>query len=612
MSETGPASSGFIAPSANAVGWFPGRAFDIAIGGGAKVATARAVAAGNDGAVYVLADLDGDTGASAIKGARDVALLKYDSAGKLAFTHILGAAQSASGFALAVSGEGKIAVAGAVEGALSNTDAAKGGADSFVALFDADGKELWTARRGAAANDEASAIAFAPDGGVIVAGRTESALGPALALGGADGYVRGFRRAGVELFTRQFGTSGNDAASALLVRDDGAGGAEIFTGGVENDRGVIRRFAYSTAAGFAAGATRDIGYFRGGAINALAAMAPRSMSAAPLASDRLDVGRGSARGGVLAGRALSRASMPTSSAAALDRASYLGSAQDDAVKSLALVGGDVYAAGTAGGMIAGQGAAGGKASFLARLDEDGARPGCAPSIQPAGFALSGLAVDASGASALDVLGLPRGAIAGIDTAPLAAQRAARGRRVSACRRRTQAHAIRIGAGQTFSTLAAAINRAMGGAGRAEIVREDGVERLRITARQGRAVRIEAGREGRDALGALGLKAGLVAANRSAPQRHQELRAGAGFARDLKLDKQSRDHAKQGGIVSRGLDRAASLRGPVLNPNAKELPPRKRSLKSAAEAVLRAEYLVRSWPITAPRWRGWAAEPLRRR
>src|SRR5262249_24084869 len=90
ITETLPATTAIVPPSAGGSGWFPGRAFDVAIGGGAKVATARAVATGPDGAVYVLADLGGDSATTPIKGARDVALLKYDSAGALVYSRMLG------------------------------------------------------------------------------------------------------------------------------------------------------------------------------------------------------------------------------------------------------------------------------------------------------------------------------------------------------------------------------------------------------------------------------------------------------------------------------------------------------------------------------------------
>src|SRR5262249_37588017 len=131
VTSTVPATSTLVAPSAAPSNWFAGLAFDVSIGGGMKVATARDVATGGDGSVYVLADLGGDADGAPIKGSRDVALLKYDSAGKLAYSRILGASDSASGFALAVSGDGKVAVAGSVSGALGITQD-KGGTDSFV------------------------------------------------------------------------------------------------------------------------------------------------------------------------------------------------------------------------------------------------------------------------------------------------------------------------------------------------------------------------------------------------------------------------------------------------------------------------------------------------
>ncbi|MBK6703869.1 MAG: hypothetical protein IPG56_09015 [Caulobacteraceae bacterium] len=89
------------------------------------------------------------------------------------------------------------------------------------------------------------AIAFAPDGSVVVVGQDLLSPERPISAGGVDAYVRGYSASGLELFTRQFGTGGADAATALLVRDNGAGGIDIFTGGVENNRGVVRSFSYS-------------------------------------------------------------------------------------------------------------------------------------------------------------------------------------------------------------------------------------------------------------------------------------------------------------------------------------------------------------------------------
>lgn len=513
--QTLSATSPFTAPSANSSAWFPGRAFDVSVGGGAKVATARAVAAAADGSVYVLADLSDGAATGDIKGARDVALLKYDSAGKLVFGEALGSAHSASGFALAVSADGKVAVAGSIEGHLSGTTA-RGGSDSFVTLFDAAGKEMWTARRGAASNDEALAIAFAPDGGVIVAGRTDAALSGQVSAGGADAYVRGYSAAGLELFTRQFGSSGADAATALAVADNGAGGVNIFTGGVEDGRGVLRSFSYSTSAGFSAGAARDIGYFYKGAINALTIAGSSLYVGGEVGADRLTVGAPAQ--GAVAGQDGFVARINTDLISTnLDRASYLGSSQDDAVKSLAIVNGQVYAAGVTGGVMSGSGAAKAPMSFLARLGDDGGTEWMRTFTSAGGaMALTGLAVDAGGASPLDVLGLPRGAVAASDSGSLASRSALRAGdefRVGAEGRRLVT--LRIGESDTLTTLATALSRAIGAAGRVEIVKDNGFERIKITPRNGQAIRIEPGRADRNALPALGLTQGIIASNADA-------------------------------------------------------------------------------------------------
>lgn len=581
ITETVSATSTLVAPSVNASGWFPGRAFDVAVGGALKVATARAVATGSDGSVYVLADLSGDSATSAIKGARDVALLKYDSAGKLAFTEMLGAAQSASGFALAVSADGKVAVAGSVEGGLSGTTA-RGGTDSFVSVFDASGKELWTARRGALDNDEARGVAFAPNGGVVVTGKADSALGGQVAVGASDGYVRAYSPAGAELFTRQFGTVRDDAATALFVRDDGAGGMEIFTGSVEDNRGVVRRFTYSSATGLAVGATRDIGYFHGGAINALAARGSELFVGGEIGADRLSLGA-TARGAVAGKEGFVARIDAGLVSTALDRSSYLGSAQDDSVHSLQIVNGDVYAAGVSGGVIAGVGGANVKQSFLTRLGDGGEAAWTRTFSSGAAFSLAGLAVDQSGASALDVLGLPRGTVAVNDSNPLLSRSALRAGdefRIGVDGRRLTT--VRIGEKDTLSSLVNTINGAIAGAGRAELVREDGVERIRITPRGNAALRIDAGREERNALPALGFAQGVVTVNgtgRAALKTH-----GLGLiAADLKLDSAdaiTRTKAE----LSAAISIVRQAYDTLLNPNAKELTEEEKALEARRQAA----------------------------
>jgi hypothetical protein len=587
ITEVTPAASSFSAPTSNSSAWFPGRAFDISVGGGAKVATARDVATGPDGSVYVLADLNDDGANTAVRGARDVALIKYDSAGKQVFTQMLGAAEEANGFALAVSADGKVAVAGSVEGSLSGTSA-KGKDDSFVTVFDANGKELWTARRGATADDQVNDVAFAADGSLVVVGQTSSALTGAIALGGVDAYVRGYNPSGVETFTRQFGTGGADAATALLVRDNGLGGIDITTGGVENNRGVLRSFTYSATAGLSTGATRDLGNFHEGSITSLAADGASLYVGGQIVADRLTLGA-TGRAAVAGKEGFVARLDADLLSTGLDRASYLGSSQDDdIVKSIAVVNGEVYASGVSGGLIAGQGASKSATSFISRLDDAGEVDWMRSFSSSSGqLTLTTMAVDESGTSALDILGLPQGVVASNDSGLLVNRSGLRagdefqigvdGRRLTT---------IKITDKDTLSTLAASINRAISGAGRAVIVKADGVERIEITPSVGKAVRLDPGRDGKDALPALGLVQGVVASNVNLGRAALQTYGLGMIASDLKLDTKE-NIAKTKAEISAAISIVRIAYDALLNPNAKALTEEERALEARRAAAASA-------------------------
>jgi hypothetical protein len=591
---TNPETTYLAAPSANASSWFPGRAFDVALEGGAKAATARAVATGGDGAVYVLANLSGDSATTPIKGASDVALLKYDSAGKLLFSRILGASEDASGFALAVAADGKVAIAGSVDGGLRGAEGKSGGVDSLVALYDANGVEQWVSRRGATGTDEATAVAFAPDGSVIVTGRTESALGANIALGRADAYVRGFSTGGLELFSKQFGTGGEDTATALLVRDNGVGGISITTGGVENDHGVLRSFTYSSGAGFSAGAVRDIGNFTKGAVTSLVADGTSLYVAGTVGGERVTLGQ-SVRESI-AGKEgfVSRLNIDLTSNG-LDRTTYIGSSGDDSVASIALVNGEIYATGVSGGIIAGQGTAGKNGAFIARLG-DGGDIAWARTFSTIGGAIAPLAmaVDTQGASVLDILGMPTGTIGASNSTLLVNRSALRvGDEFKIAIDDRHGATISILAKDTMSSLLGRINRALGGGGRAQLIKEDGAERIKITATEGHAVQIGSGREGRDALGGLGLKPGVVAIKPSSKGALRTFGLGL-LAADLKLDSKEAI-AKTISELSAATSIIRQAYEAIVNPNAKELTPEEKALEarrqagsSAAKAIYSAQ------------------------
>jgi len=80
---------------------------------------------------------------------------------------------------------------------------------------------LWTRQFGTSSSDLANGVAIDGAGNVYVVGQTEGALPGQTGLGGRDAFVRRYDSLGNQLWTRQFGTRGDDAALGAGVDSDG-------------------------------------------------------------------------------------------------------------------------------------------------------------------------------------------------------------------------------------------------------------------------------------------------------------------------------------------------------------------------------------------------------
>lgn len=161
----------------------------------------RALAIGGEGNLLALLDQDGVTGLRRISAAD----LDNDLAGLS-----LGAVDAR---AIAVAGDGRIAVAGSATG--------PGGRDGFVARIDAGlaGANLTTIATGA--DDQVDSIAFLGDA-LFAGGRTAGGLDGAR-QGSIDGFVARIDAATGSIdAVRQFGRSGASAAPVLVAANPGA------------------------------------------------------------------------------------------------------------------------------------------------------------------------------------------------------------------------------------------------------------------------------------------------------------------------------------------------------------------------------------------------------
>lgn len=516
--EDGVFASSLVKLDGSSIAAAGGKIFSETLEG--TIDAVRETRVGPDGGIYMLADVATSVDGQTVKGEKDVALLKYDSAGKLMYARVLGASNEAQGLALAVSSDGKVAVAGKVTGGLNgatngplNSSATSGLGDSFVSLYDAKGDEVWTQRRGALQDDEASEVAFGADGTVYVAGRTKSQMpGGAAPSGGWDGYLSAISTsatgAPVTQFTQTFGTGGDDRIGGLVVN-----GGQVIVGTVEGQHGLLREFNVSGGVA-TAGVTRDLGDLQGG-----------DMAGLTLDGGYLYVG-GATRNGALdingvtnalsGGMDAFAARMSTDLAStAGDNLAYFGGAGDDTVAAMTVAGGKVWLAGGAVEDMPGAPAQGAKDGFVAGVDVTSGAVDVQRLTGKDGIATAtSIAVDTSGTSALDKLGLPKGQLLYADSTRIVSATSARAGDTFQIRTGEGGRlaTITIGAEDTLETLASKVRRAGGFKAKVEVVSDGDYRRLKITpSRDTSTVEILPGKGGVDALASLGLSAGVVRA-----------------------------------------------------------------------------------------------------
>lgn len=498
--------------------WVEGRLSQTGLPEGVKAIRASAVDA--DGAVWMVADVGGEgLPGQPIKGQSDVALMKFDSSGRLISSRALGAASEASGFALAIGDDGRVAVAGSVTGALvaGQTVADAGLSDSFVTVFDADGVEQWTQRRGARAEDEATGVAFGPDGQVYVSGRAKSAMSGAASVGGWDGYIQSFTASqiypgapwtAVATSVQQFGTGGDDTVSAMTIS-----GSDLYTAGVENGRAMIRHYTLNADGVPALAATRDLGSMAG-EIAGIEVVDGRVIVSGTTNNSALNAGTvtNAHAGGTDAFFASLSGDL---AAAGTDRLTYFGGEGNDTAADVKVANGQVWMTGISDRPY-GADEEDPTEGYLARFDLATGQVQWSQTWKGQGEQASPatLAVASGGASVLDRLGLPQGEVTQSDSKLLTA---ATGLRVGDRFTITPGEGgltrtVTIDARDTMTSLARKIEQASTRRLIATVSTTDGRQTLTIRPRDPeRGAILSPGESGRDALAGLGLEPGYVGA-----------------------------------------------------------------------------------------------------
>jgi hypothetical protein len=508
---------------------------------GASIPNAIATAAGADGSVYVLANVTGATQAGQvdashpISGTQDVALMKYDSAGNLIFTQTLGSTASASGLGLAVSADGsQVAVVGQATGLLDDNGGAPPDATDqtgFVSVYNSSGSQLWTQAVNAWTGGQVNSVAFGANNSVYVAGST------AISDDVSDGFISGFSSTGAQTFNTYLGPTTAGSVNGITVS-----GSSLITAGVQDGDAIVQSYALQPTGAPVLSATRDLGPLDGGNVTGVAVNSDGSIIVAGSTQNgALNAGTiGSAYGsGEEAFVARLAANLTPSSS---DTLAYFGGANDTTATALTVANGQVYIAGQIA--VTPQANSGDLTAFdgyAAQIDPTTGAVTWSNTFNGTGdqAAPDSIAVDPTGASSLDALGLPTGKISFQPSQNLMANSSLQVGESFLVKSNFNAlpQTVTITANDTLQTLAQKITQASGyGASVQVVTGTGGVQQLKITPTSAASqITLEAGPAGKNALPALGLNEGLVTTNATAKAKSASTAGGAIATTSLKAN-----------------------------------------------------------------------------
>lgn len=380
---------------------------------GSSVSSIQASALAPDGSLYVLANVSANPDGTTPAGGQDVALQKYDSTGKLVFSHAVGSVGKASGLSLAVSADGsQVAIAGQVTGALTaglkTPDPT--GADSFVAVYDSEGQQAWITQDEGATPNQANAVAFGADGSVYVTGSAQTSTGPQGSQGPSNSFLQVFSTKGVRVANTQIAGGGPNVSNSIAVD-----GTNVYVAGVQNGDAVVTEYDLTNPKAPTLVASRDLGSLGGGTIAGVAVQngtvyvagntRNTSMNAGTVTSVAIGAGLTSFAATFQTGLA------PSGS----DAIAYYGGASGDTrATGMTVANGDVYLTGSVTGDLPGEPAIGAKDGFIAALNVAAGAVDYAQRFTglDGQVAPTSIAVAPTGASILDQLGLPQGVVDG--------------------------------------------------------------------------------------------------------------------------------------------------------------------------------------------------------
>ncbi|MBU6445186.1 MAG: hypothetical protein KGR48_14865 [Alphaproteobacteria bacterium] len=500
----------------NIAGGSPTGAFNATLNPTTGNSTAQSTVVDSNGNVYTVGTATGNFGNQLNQGTQDVVLTKYDSAGNLQWSKLLGSAGSANAYSLALDAGGNLVVAGSTTANLTTSGIGNGNTDSFVAKYDSNGNQTWVTQIPTLSNNSANSVSVDASGNIYIGGQVSGTIGSGQTnAGGQDGYVAKLDSKGNIVYEQQIGTSGTDSVAATAVASDGS----LYVASVQNGNAILTKYASGNATSAPVWQENLGALGTGGSIGGIAISGGKVYLSGTSTNGALTSGGqasviGSTSGGLDAFVASFTDAGTTVSA---NTVTYIGTSGTDTAGQLTVdSSGTVYLTGTTTGTFAGQtrSAIGTQNAFVTALNSSGNVNWTQQYGGASGTSTgAGVAIDPTGSSVLDALGLPRGTIdinQTVDLSSVSTLRAGDSFQIKIDNGAASNTAtITIDAGETLQSLTNKLNIALGSSGKASVTYNNG-EALKIAVNKGISATLIAGPTDFNALGRLGLAAGTIA------------------------------------------------------------------------------------------------------
>ena len=155
-------------------------------------------------------------------GADDIWIVKLNAGGDTVWTKTYGGSAEDRSTSVAIIPGGGYIICGSTASINGDIHRNQGGTDAWLLRLDENGDTLWTRTYGGSGNERANSIVSAADGGFAITGFTDSHDGDIHNNhGGGDIWILKLNTAGDILWSKTYGGSQWDEASAIVVTADG-------------------------------------------------------------------------------------------------------------------------------------------------------------------------------------------------------------------------------------------------------------------------------------------------------------------------------------------------------------------------------------------------------